>query len=109
MLQVMLSVDLSQGEKQRPDFNKELLEAGFIKLSNVDTVWGLTVPGNVESKTKEAELVIRKRLKTIVANLEIPKISFVAQIGNNKPVGAVIEKIHGTYEVEEFNPMLSVD
>lgn len=108
MIHVMLSLDLANAEQQRDAFNKALADEGFIKLTGVNTVWTYTFPNEPEQRLiDQAARVIRDYLRDLVEELGIEKVSYVAEIGNSSPVGAVIEKIRGAYKVEDYDPAQS--
>jgi len=103
MLYVMLSADLSSAEKQRYDFNLKLKGEGFNKLANVDTVWAKSLEG-YHNKEGLVASGLKQLLKKFAIELEIPKLTYVVQIGNNAPLGVIIEDYRGTYRVEDFDP-----
>ncbi|WP_426215312.1 hypothetical protein [Pseudomonas sp. DWRC2-2] len=103
MLYVMLSLDLSGAENQRYAFNQQLEVEGFQKLTNVDTVWTTSIEG-YDDKEGLVARGFKKFFKDTAVKFEIPKLTYVVQIGNSEALGVLIELRYGAYEIEDFDP-----
>lgn len=104
MLYSMVSLDLANAKKDRPDFNKLLADKSWVKLSNVDTVWSIFFP---KANETDYQLIVDTIAKTLLAaakELKLDRISYVAQIGNVEAIGRYILKENGSYKTGEFNP-----
>mgnify|MGYP001040780023 CR=1 FL=1 len=104
MLHVMVSLDLSNAKKDRPDFNKLLADKGWVKLSNVDTVWSILFPKASETNYQLIVEVIAKTLLEAAKELKLDQVTYVAQIGNFEAIGRYVLKKNGVYKAGEFNP-----
>jgi hypothetical protein len=104
MLYVMVSLDLANAKKDRPDFNKLLADKGWVKLSSVDTVWSILFPKANETNYQLIVDVLAKTLLEAAKELKLDQISYVAQIGNAETIGRYVIKKNGVYKAGEFNP-----
>jgi hypothetical protein len=110
MLHVLLSLDLKNATEQRDDFYKKLAGIEFVKVRGVDTVW--VRPMKITPSQETIDDLIRSMhtiLKDTTERLEIEKISYVLQMGNTAPIGVVVEKVRGNYQVDEFDPAIKTD
>lgn len=110
MLHVLLSLDLKNATEQRDDFYNKLAGIEFVKVRGVDTVW--VRPMKITPSQETIDDLIRSMhtiLKDTTERLEIEKISYVLQMGNTAPIGVVVEKVRGNYQVDEFDPAIKTD
>lgn len=110
MIHIFLSLDLRNANEQRDAFYNKLGAVNFIKVDGVDTVWIL--PMNItptQERIDEVAGYIHTVLKDTVKKLDIERISYVLQMGNTPPTRVVVEKVRGTYRVDEFDPAVKID
>ena len=103
MLHVMLTLDLSQAEPERNDFYKHLLELGWEKFSDVDTVWRREFPGRPTDDTTACGTAgdIGEELTAAAERFRPKQISYVAQIGNHPAYARVVRNETKRYAVYE--------
>lgn len=109
MLHVMVSLDLANAKKDRPDFNKYLADAKWMKLSRVDTVWSIRFPNAYEKDIQLIADTIEKTLLAAAKELKLERINYVAQIGNEDSIGRYIVYKDGGYKKGKFNPRKPVE
>lgn len=104
MLNAMVSLDLANAKKDRPDFNKHLADLHWKKLSNVDTVWTIHYPNALEATIPQIKTDIANTLLAAAKALKLDRIDFVAQVGSGTAIGRHILNKNGVYTITEFNP-----
>lgn len=107
MINVMLSLDLTDAKDERNDFNDFLDEFEWKKLEHVDTVWFIQYPQYSQGCEVHVSYVKGNLSKILLAaanKLQLSKITYVAQIGNVEVVGRFIKKKDGVYKLFEYSP-----
>ena len=107
MIRVMLSLDLKNATKaQRDDFDASLEEQGWLKLTQVDTVWCQRFGGITDDVEgyKSARNRLLSAVKKASAIGKIERVTYVAQISNREAIGRVVYKKGNAYEHDYYNP-----
>lgn len=106
MIRVLLSLDLKGSEDKRDDLYEVLADKNWHKTDHIDTVWTLGYE-QYDHENEEAFTKIKRNIATTMRvaaeNLEIKKISYVAQLGNKLVIARVVQKVDGVYKVQNQN------
>jgi hypothetical protein len=107
MINVLLSLDLTDAGDERDGFNAFLADLEWKKLKHVDTVWAIEYPKYSAASETDVSYVkgnISRILTAAAEKFEFARITYVAQIGNVELVGRYIKKKDGVYKLFEYSP-----
>lgn len=106
MIYAIVSLDLANAKEERTDFNNYLTTKKWDKLGKVDTVWAVKYPSATELSFDVLVADIRADLEGAAKELELEKVTYVAQIGNTRAIGRYIVRERGVYKYGEFDPYI---
>ena len=107
MIRVLLSLDLTNKESERDNFNNFLAEQQWKKLAGVNIVWAIEYDDFSQTNEQHVTNVKRdlsKVLLTAAREFKPDRITYVAQIANIECIGRYIYREGGDYKAFIYEP-----
>ncbi|MNE63275.1 hypothetical protein D3C76_851970 [compost metagenome] len=107
VIRAIISLDIkSASTTQRNDFDASLEEGGWLKLSQVDTVWCKRFTGieDTEEGANDVRNRIIRRVKKAAESGAIERVTYVAQISNRDAIGRIVWLKSGEYVHRHYDP-----